>query len=55
MNLPAQHIEAIVHFGYTEREAQFLYIVASYSGYFIQTQFLRFIGCASPKRRTPAN
>ena len=50
MNLPLHHIEALAEFGYTEQEARFLYIVATYSGYFIQRQFLRFIGARRGKR-----
>jgi hypothetical protein len=50
MKLPLQYIAALVGFGYTEREAQFLYIVATFSGYFIQRQFLGFIGAQRGKR-----
>jgi hypothetical protein len=32
MNFPADHIERIKEFGYTESEARFLYIVADRSG-----------------------
>ena len=49
MNLPLQHIEALADFGYNEGEARFLYIVATYSGYFIQRQFLEFIGARRGK------
>jgi len=30
-------------FGYTEREAAFLYLVGTYSGYFLRRQFLAFV------------
>jgi hypothetical protein len=32
-----------MHFGYTEEEARFLYLVATHSGYFTCQQFLKFI------------
>ena len=49
MNIPLQHIDALAEFGYTEREARFLYIVATYSGYFIQRQFLGFVDASRGK------
>lgn len=49
MNVSLQHLEALAEFGYTDREARFLYIVATYSGYFIQRQFLAFIGACRGK------
>src|SRR5689334_22474023 len=36
------YIERVRHYGYTETEAQFLYLAATHSGYFIQQQFLRY-------------
>jgi len=33
-----------MEFGYTEPEAQFLYVVATHSGYFILRQYLNFTG-----------
>ena len=36
-------IGALESLGYTEREASFLYLVASHSGYFLRRQFNRFI------------
>ena len=37
------HTEALRYLGYTEEEAQFLYLVATHSGYFTCRQFLQFI------------
>jgi hypothetical protein len=39
MNFPADHIERVKEFGYSESEARFLYIVAVHSGYFTLGQF----------------
>lgn len=44
------HTEALRYFGYTEEEAQFLYIVATHSGYFTCQQFLQFIETKPGKR-----
>jgi hypothetical protein len=44
------HTEALRHFGYTEGEARFLYLVATHSGYFTCQQFLQFIGTKPGKR-----
>ena len=44
------HTEAIRYFGYTDEEAQFLYLVATHSGYFTCQQFLRFIKTKPGKR-----
>ena len=52
MNFPADHIERIKEFGYTESEARFLYIVAVHSGYFTLGQFRAFTGTAYGKRPT---
>src|SRR5437667_12195451 len=52
MNFPADHIERIKEFGYTESEACFLYIVAVHSGYFTLGQFRAFTGAAYGKRPT---
>ena len=46
MKFPAQSITALKQFGYTEREAEFLYIVAVHSGFFLQRQFTQFVGVA---------
>src|SRR5256886_10298218 len=45
--------EALRHFGYTEEEARFLYLVATHSGYFTCQQFLKFIQ-AKPGKRSMA-
>ena len=49
MKIPREHIEAFQTFGYTEREARFLCIVAVHSGYFTQRQYTEFgprkVGC----------
>ena len=50
MNLPAPHIGRIKQLGYTEPEARFLYIVATFSGYFTLGQFRAFTGCSWGKR-----
>ncbi len=44
MNIAPVHLEALQALGYTEAEAQFLYIVATHSGYFVARQFLAFNG-----------
>ena len=44
MTIPRHQIEALKAFGYTEDEAQFLYLVATHSGYFLARQFLNFVG-----------
>jgi hypothetical protein len=41
--MPADPILALETFGYTEREASFLYLVAIHSGYFVRRQFDYFI------------
>lgn len=46
------HTEALRYFGYTEEEAQFLYLVATHSGYFTCQQFLQFIE-TKPGKRSP--
>jgi hypothetical protein len=47
------HTEALRHFGYTEQESHFLYLVATHSGYFTCQQFLQFIE-AKPGKRSVA-
>jgi len=42
MNAKPEHIAAIQRFGYNETEAAFLYLVATHSGYFTRSQFLRY-------------
>src|SRR6266571_5230560 len=52
MNITPTHLEALKAFGYTEVEAQFLYLVATHSGYFTPRQFLAFTGAHWGKRTT---
>jgi len=42
MNIAPEYLAAIQSHGYTHTEAEFLYLVATHSGYFTQRQFLRF-------------
>lgn len=42
MNIAAEYLAAIQGYGYTRTETEFLYLVATHSGYFTQGQFLRF-------------
>ena len=44
MTIKSEYIEALMKLGYTERESQFLYIVATHSGHFLRRQFTQFIG-----------
>jgi hypothetical protein len=44
MNVPMERINALTTFGYTEREAEFLYTVATFSGFFVQRQFASYLG-----------
>jgi len=44
MNIPIIRINALSTFGYTEREAEFLYMVATFSGFFVQRQFASYLG-----------
>ena len=44
MNIPTERINALATFGYTEREAEFLYMVATFSGFFVQRQFASYLG-----------
>jgi hypothetical protein len=50
MKMPAEQIERIKGLGYTEAEAQFLYIVAIHSGYFTLRQFCTFTHATRGKR-----
>ena len=52
MNLPPTQIDALEALGYTRAEAQFLYLVATHSGYFVARQFLGFTGSCWGKRTT---
>ncbi|HKR83567.1 MAG TPA: hypothetical protein VJS37_05295, partial [Terriglobales bacterium] len=42
MNIAPEYLARIRGYGYSRTEAQFLYLVATHSGYFTQRQFLRF-------------
>ena len=44
MKITNEHVHAIKQFGYTEREARFLYVVAIHSGYFTQNHVRQFSG-----------
>jgi len=46
MRFPAESITALKQFGYSEREAEFLYVVAVHSGFFLQRQFTQFVDVA---------
>ena len=48
MKFPEQSIAALMKFGYAERESQFLYLVATFSGNFLRRHFTDFIGAAGP-------
>jgi hypothetical protein len=50
MNIARNHIETLMEFGYTEPESNFLYVVATHSGYFILRQYLAFTGAHRGKR-----
>lgn len=52
MTVSATHIDTLQAFGYTPEEAQFLYLVATHSGYFMARQFLAFTGAHWGKRTT---
>ena len=52
MSLTPAHLETLAAFGYTPREAHFLYLVATHSGYFRARQFLGFTGAHWGKRTT---
>ena len=52
MNLPQTKIDALEALGYTRAEAQFLYLVATHSGYFVARHFLGFTGSCWVKRTT---
>src|SRR6185312_2370594 len=44
MNSLGQSAQAIMGLGYTARESEFLYLVATHSGFFVQRQFAAYIG-----------
>jgi hypothetical protein len=51
MTFPEQSITALMKLGYTERESQFLYVVATFSGEFLRRQFTHYLGNAGPGGR----
>jgi hypothetical protein len=52
MNIAPADVDALQALGYTEAEARFLYLVATYSGYFTARQFLACTGAHWGKRTT---
>lgn len=44
MNILRDRTNALTAFGYTDREAEFLYLVATFSGFFVQRQFANYLG-----------
>lgn len=46
MTVAPIHVESLKQLGYTEREAEFLYLVAVHSGFFLQRQFSQYLGIA---------
>jgi hypothetical protein len=50
VKIPQDQIERIAALGYTESESQFLYVVATHSGYFTMRQFNAFAGVSHGKR-----
>jgi hypothetical protein len=50
MNIPDEYITRLGALGYTRDEARFLYIVATFSGYFVPRQFLQFVDAKPGKR-----
>jgi hypothetical protein len=53
MKIQQEHLTAIKSFGYTEREARFLYMVAVHSGYFTQAHLRQFNGHESLRSTSP--
>lgn len=52
MNIPTEYTAAIESLGYTPDEARFLYIAATFSGYFVPRQFVAFAGAKWGSRST---
>ncbi|HXA76563.1 MAG TPA: hypothetical protein VNV41_05470 [Candidatus Acidoferrales bacterium] len=50
MKISSEHIAAVESLGYTPDEARFLYIVATFSGYFVPRQYNSFVGARWGKR-----
>jgi hypothetical protein len=48
MKIPEQPVATLMKFGYSERESQFLYVVATFSGNFLRRHFTEFIGASGP-------
>ncbi len=46
MRIPPEAIGTLRQFGYTAREAEFLYIAATHTGFFLQRQFMQFVDVA---------
>lgn len=43
MKIPEESVSALMKLAYTERESQFLYIVATFSGHFLRRHFCEFL------------
>ena len=52
MKIADQYLSAIERLGYTRQEAEFLYLAATFSGYFLPRQFVAFAGVKWGKRST---
>jgi hypothetical protein len=52
MNISSEYTAAIESLGYTSDEARFLYIAATFSGYFVPRQFVAFAGAKWGSRST---
>jgi hypothetical protein len=52
MKIAGQYLSAIERLGYTRQEAEFLYLAATFSGYFLPRQFVAFAGVKWGKRST---
>jgi hypothetical protein len=52
MKIADQYLSAIERLGYTRQEAEFLYLAATFSGYFLPRQFVVFAGVKWGKRST---
>jgi hypothetical protein len=50
MNISHEGIVRVQALGYTPEEARFLYMVATFSGYFVPRQFTTFVGAKQGKR-----
>lgn len=52
MKIADQYLSSIERLGYTRQEAEFLYLAATFSGYFLPRQFVAFVGVKWGKRST---